>query len=269
MKKIFMTSIFIFLTLVLVSCKKEDDTIKVGMDLRYPPFETTNQAGSASGISVDIAEKFGAFINKKVKIVPMEFGNLIIALQTGEIDIVIASMSITDERKVSVDFTAPYFYFKIISLLNKDFATRNNINEDSKVSELLAIEDANYIGLTSQVSSTIPESLGKVVKKSTNITVAIEEVSQGTSDILLMSASPVVNGYKSHDKTTIVMWDPFVSSPIGMGVKKGNKELLEKANEFIKTFNEKDGIYDFLKNKWDETITNELGRYGLDFYIQE
>lgn len=66
-------------------------------------------------------------------------------------------MSITEARKLEVDFSEPYFYFKIISLVNKDFATANNLTEDSTVEDLLAIENARYVGIAAQVSSSIPE----------------------------------------------------------------------------------------------------------------
>ena len=84
-----------------------------------------------------------------------------------------------------------------------------------------------------------------------------------------MSANPVVDGFKANPTTTMVVWDPFVSSPIGMAVKKGNTELIEKANAFIETFNETNGLYDMLKETWDAVLLDRLGRYGLDFYIDE
>ena len=63
------------------------------MDLRYPPFETRNNKNEAEGISVDVFKAFGKYLNREVEIVPMEFGNLIISLQNGSIDVVIASIA--------------------------------------------------------------------------------------------------------------------------------------------------------------------------------
>jgi polar amino acid transport system substrate-binding protein len=160
--------------------------LRVGMDLRYPPFETVNFSNEPEGISVDIALALGEYIGREVEIVNTNFASIIPALNAGDIDIAIASMSITDERSLVVDFTDPYFYFKIISLVNKDFAVANSITEDSTVQDLLAIQNANYVGLASQVSTTIPESYGKTVIEATDLGTAIENVAQGTSDILLI-----------------------------------------------------------------------------------
>jgi polar amino acid transport system substrate-binding protein len=269
MKKLIIALLVSASVLLLSACGGNNDVLRVGMDLRYPPFETVTTANDPEGISVDIAYAFGEFIGRDVEIVNTDFGALIPAIESGEIDIAIASMSITEEREESVDFSDPYFYFKIISLVNADFATANSIDEDSTIEDLLAIDDASYTGIAQQVSVSIPTSYGKTVQEATDLGAAIENVAQGTADILLMSANPVVNGYKANPNDTIVVWDAFVSSPIGMAVQEGNSELLEQANEFIATFNDDGGLYDELATTWDAVIIENLGRYGLEFYINE
>lgn len=269
MKKIFLSLMAMVAIVLLAACGRDESVLRVGMDLRYPPFETVNASNDPEGISVDIALAFGEFIGREVEIVNTEFGSIIPAIQAGEIDVAIASMSITEARKQSVDFSEPYFYFKIITLVNQGFAAANGLTENSSVEDLLAVESARYVGIASQVSSTIPQSYGKSVIEATDLGTAVESIAQGTSDVLLMSANPVVDGFKANPTTTMVIWDSFVSSPIGMAVKKGNTELLEQANAFIATFNETDGLYDVLSNRWDAIILDRLGRYGLSFYINE
>lgn len=160
MKKFIFVLLFTLALISTSACQKNNDVLRVGMDLSYPPFETVTTQNEPMGISVDIAMAFGAYLGREVEIVNTDFGSLIPALNSGEIDIVIASMSITEEREKSVDFTDPYFFFKIISLVNKDFADANQLTESSTVEDLLAIEDVTYIGLASQVSTSIPQSYG-------------------------------------------------------------------------------------------------------------
>ena len=52
-----------------------------------------------------------------------------------------------------------------------------------------------------------------------------------------------------------------------MAVKKGNTELLNLANDFIATFDDEDGLYSVLREKYDASVTAQLERYGMDFYI--
>lgn len=270
MKKIVLSLVLVAFVFVLSACgNEEDDILRVGMDLQYPPFETLDDNQEPEGISVDIAYALGEYLGREVEILNTDFGSIIPAIQSGEIDIAIASMSITDAREEVVDFSNTYFYFKIISLVNADFAAANSIDEDSTVEDLLAVEPARYTGIASQVSVSIPEGYGKVVNEVVDLGTAVEEVAQGTADILLMSANPVVDGYKANPDDTIVVWDAFQSSPIGMAVKEGNTELLEQVNAFIATFDDDGGLYEELATDWDAVLLENLGRYGLEFYINE
>jgi polar amino acid transport system substrate-binding protein len=245
------------------------DPIKVGMDLRYRPFEYMIENNEPEGISVDVANAFGEYLGRPTEIVNTGFGGLIPALNSEEIDIVIASMSITEARKQSVDFTDPYFYFKIITLVNRDFCIANSLTADTTTEELLAIEGAQYGGIATQVSATIPRGFNKPVTEYPELSFAVKAVAEGDVDIFLMSASPVVDGFKANRSKTMIVWDPWVSSPIGMAVKKGNTELLASANAFIDTFNDVDGVYSQLRANWDAVILSQLERFGMDFYINE
>ncbi|TVR94143.1 MAG: hypothetical protein EA428_00695 [Spirochaetaceae bacterium] len=243
--------------------------LKVGMDLRYPPFETRNAAGTPEGISVDVATAFGEFLGRPVQIVDTNFASLIPALNAGEIDVIIASMSRTEEREQAVDFSEPYFYFKIISLVNSSFAEANGITVDSPKEDLTDLRQTRFTGITGQVSASIPQSLGFELEIATNLEAAVLNVVQGSSDVLMMSAFPVTRGHLAHPNDTIVLWDPFVSSPIAMGVRKGEAELLEQANEFVANMSQPGGLYDELRVSWDDTVMELLGRYGLEFFINE
>ncbi len=268
MKKTVTLLTLIITIIFLSSCQRSDDVLRVAMDLQYPPFETINNK-KPEGISVDIALAFGEFLGKKVEIVNTNFQALIPSLESGEVDIIISSMSITEERSRVVSFSKPYLYFQIISLVNKDFASLNNLTEDSTVDEILAIEDIKFIGIASQVSSTIPAAHNKEVKQATSMSTAIEDVVQGTSDILLMSGNPVADARNKNPDTTMIIWDSFVAAPIAMAVRKDNQALLEQANLFIDTFAEEGGLYETLTLKYDDLIRSILGGRGFEFYIQE
>ncbi len=268
MKKILMSTLFLLFISLLSACGRDEDILRVGMDLSYPPFETIED-GEPTGISVDVAYMLGEYLGREVEIVNTDFGSMIPSLNSGEIDIIIGSMSITEDRKQSVNFSDPYFYFKIISLVNQDFADAHGIDEDSSIDDLLAIDEAEFAGIVAQVSTQIPTDLGKNVTEFTELSTAIQSVSQGTSDILLMSSFPVTNGHRAHPDSTLVIWDPIQSSPIGMAVEKGNDDLLAQANEFIATMHDEGGAYDTLRGRWDEDIEALLERYGLEFFIDE
>jgi polar amino acid transport system substrate-binding protein len=264
----------------LAACQTpEDEVLRVGMDLRFPPFETEDSNGDPLGISVDVALALGEYLGRPVEIVNTNFASLIPSLNSGEIDIIIASMSRTPERAEAIDFTETYFYFKIPSLVNRQFAEANNLTEDSTTEDLMAISSTKYTGITGQISASHPESLGLTVEIATNLEAAVINVVQGQADVLIMSTFPVVRGHIANPDDTIVIWDAWISSPIAMGVRKGETALLEQANAFIATMNEPGGLYDFLRDKWavenlsvdawDQAIILVLDRFGIDFFIDE
>jgi polar amino acid transport system substrate-binding protein len=80
----------------------------VAMELAYPPFETKDDDGTPDGVSVQFMKDFGAAKGYDVEISDTSWDGLIPSLQTGKADCVMSSMTITDERKESVDFSEPY-----------------------------------------------------------------------------------------------------------------------------------------------------------------
>lgn len=272
MKKYFtlaLSALALVFTLAACSTPQAVQPLKVGMDLRYPPFETQDENGKAFGISVDVAQAFGKFLGRPVEVVDTNFASLIPALNSGEIDVIIASMSMTAERAEAIDFSEPYFYFKIISLVNQKFATANQITQDSPKTALSDLKSTRFTGITGQVSASIPQSMGFTVEVATNLEAAVLNVVQGSSEVLMMSAFPVTRGHLANPQDTLVLWDPFVSSPIAMGIRKGNTELLTKANEFVKSMPVKGGLYEVLGTKWNDEVKKLLGRYGLEFFINK
>jgi polar amino acid transport system substrate-binding protein len=98
---------------------------------------------------------------------------------------------------------------------------------------------------------------------------AILEVVAGTSDAFIISASSAAGYASENPDTTVLMWDPITASPIGMGMRKGDTELLADVNEFISMLGDAGGVYEMLAEKYDDVIAEQLPGQGLSFYTQE
>lgn len=243
-------------------------TLKVGMDLKYPPFSSMDADGNPEGLEVDIANALGEYLNQEVEIINTDFSMLIPALETGEVDIVISEMTIKEERKEKVDFSSPYLYGKTLALVNKNYAKKNNITDNVSVEDFFAIKDAKYVGLAGTISVSVPQKYGVQVSEATEVASALMEINNGTSDVLV-GENTIIGLHYSYPDTTIIYNGIKDYTEIGMAVKKGNSDLLVKVNEFIASLYESDGFYEKIKSKYDSAIGEYLkdDSLGLEYLI--
>ena len=147
MKKILAFALAILMiALTLTSCGKIDATkdyenvlssgkIVVGMECAYAPYNWTvsvanehtvpianNPGAYADGYDVQIAKLIASTLGVELEIRAIEWGGLIAALEAGEIDLIIAGMSPTPDRKLSIDFTDTYYDSELVMVVRKDGA---------------------------------------------------------------------------------------------------------------------------------------------------
>lgn len=244
------------------------DVLRVGIDLKYYPFMYLDDNGNPTGFEVDISNAFGEYLGKKVEIVNTDFSMLIPALDTGDVDIVISDMSSNEERKQKVDFSDPYRYGRTLALVNKDFAEEHGITGDMSEEEFFGIEGTRYIGLAGTISVSVPQRYGKEVTEVTEIASGIMEVTKGTSDVLI-GANTIRGDHAANPDTTIIYEGISDYTESCFAVKKGNEELLAKANDFIASMYEDGGFYDQAGTKYDQAIGEYLkdDSLGLDYII--
>ena len=271
MKKVLLLVTVLLFVFSLSACNSADkDVLKVGMELKWAPFEMIDTNGNPTGISVDLAYALGEYLDRDIEIVDMAFGSLITALSTGEIDIIIGSMSITEEREDGPNFTFsnPYFYFPLVTLLNKDFAETYSIETKD---DLFTYDGVRFVGQSTFVSLSIPsdEALNPILLEFNEAASAVIEVVTGRADAFIISASSAAGYAIANPDTTVIMWDPIDLSPIGMGMREDDPQLLADVNAFIAELNDTDGVYDMLRDLYDDVISENLPGQGLDFYIYD
>ena len=93
---------------LLQACFSAEEPLIVGMELEYPPFEFVNENGVNDGVSVQLAKALAESLERPLEIKNIKFDALITALKTGSIDLIISSMTATDERRKSINFSDPY-----------------------------------------------------------------------------------------------------------------------------------------------------------------
>ncbi|NWC11596.1 ABC transporter substrate-binding protein [Pseudomonas agarici] len=101
------------------------ETLKMGIEAAYPPFNNKDASGQVVGFDKDIGEALCAKMKVECTVVTSDWDGIIPALNTKKFDFLISSMSITAERKQAVDFTDPYYSNKLQFIAPKsvDFKT--------------------------------------------------------------------------------------------------------------------------------------------------
>ncbi|MFI3202203.1 MAG: transporter substrate-binding domain-containing protein [Eubacteriales bacterium] len=242
----------------------DDGVLRVGMDLKFPPFSDIDSNGNPIGLEPTIAKAFGEFLGREVEIVDTDFSMLIPALETGNVDILIADMSRTDERALKADFSDPYRYSFQLALVNKTFAEENNVTDDMPEEEFFALETHEFVGLAGTFGVVVPQNFGVEVEEVTEIGSGIMEVKNGTASALV--ASNEVHAFHAANKEDTVVYSGITNySSSSFVVSLGDSELLALSNEFIATMYEEGGLYEQIDAEYDLVIAEFLQSEELGF----
>ena len=101
--------LFMFAAAALATSNAQADQLRVGVEGAYPPFSWKEADGTLKGFDIDFANEVCKRLNKECVLVEQEWDGMIPALLAKKFDTIIASMSITEERKKKVDFTVKYY----------------------------------------------------------------------------------------------------------------------------------------------------------------
>lgn len=246
---------------------QEQEVLTVAMELAYPTFETKDEQGNPSGVSVDFMKDFGEYIGKEIRIENISFDGLIPSLQTGKADMVMSSMTITEERKETVDFSEPYANALLAVLTNKDsqITSVDDLNQEGKK---VAVKTGSTGYLYAQEHLKNAEIIALQDESA-----CVMEVSQGKADGFIYDQLTIYRNWQNNLDTTNAVFIPFQDvEPWGIAVKKGNTELLDQLNDFIETYRE-DGGFEELTEKYlseEKEAFEELGfQWFFDMSTEE
>lgn len=108
MKRIISFTLLCTFLLVVSACTKsckpstEDNTLRIGTNANFPPFESVDKEGKLIGFDIDVGRALGKVLNKEVVFKEFEFDALILALDKGQIDLIMSGLSITASRQKEI-----------------------------------------------------------------------------------------------------------------------------------------------------------------------
>ena len=242
---------FIMIILVfIVSCgkKEEKNGIKkkylIATDSIYAPFEF-QENGKYVGIDIDIIDAISKLEGFEYELKPMDFGGIIAALQSGQIDGAIAGATITEERKKAVDFSDSYYEKGLVAVVNKENTSISKAAdlEGKKLAIKNGTAGADYVNENLKGKSEI-----RVYEDTVSMFKAVEN---GQADAAFEDLPVIEYSIKTTPDTKLkVGTEKLTVGYYGFMVKKGeNSELLDKFNSGLKKIRE-NGEYDKILAKY-------------------
>jgi polar amino acid transport system substrate-binding protein len=220
-------------------------TYVVGTDAAYAPFESQAPGGEIVGFDVDVVKAIAAKAGFEVKFVNTPWEGIFKTLDTGERDMVVSAVTITDERKQTMDFSAPYFNASQLIA----------VKEDSKVTKF---DDLKSIKVGVQNATTGDEVVQKLqgktsanIKRFESTPLALKELEAG-GVAAVVADNGVVQHYIQNNpgaKFKSISDTSFTPEQYGIALKKGNTELQKKINDALAAI-QADGSYDAIYTKY-------------------
>jgi ABC-type amino acid transport substrate-binding protein len=225
----------------LEAIKKRGKLI-VGVKTDFPPFGSVDAAGKNVGFDVDVAYELGKRLlgdPSRAELVSVTSGNRIPYLQSGKIDIIVATVTITDERRKVVEFSEPYFMSGELLLVPKASAIGDVKDLNGKRVAIIqgAITDQDIAELAPQATRL---KYGKVTE-------AVLAVKAGHADAFAQDDILILRLAKDNPDMRVA-GKPFYPRPYGIAVRKGDTEFIGWVNAQLKAMHG-DGSYERIWKK--------------------
>jgi len=206
----------------------KEGTLMVGMEVGYPPMEYVDKDGvTYIGFDVELAQKMADLLGLKLEIVNTAWDGIFAALDKGEFDIIMSSVSITPERQAAYILTQPYISNRIVLAVNN-------------TSAITGLNDLVGKNVAVQTATTADDLAKKIVADGTafeiqryeKVTQCYDELKLGRVDAILVDEVVAAN----YTDVSKIVWKNTEGEPMGICLKKGNDGLATIVEQAIDTF---------------------------------
>ncbi len=251
MKKLLvLVSLCVFFVAAGSAMAKDWKKVRIGVEGAYPPFSYVEPSGELAGFDIDIAKALGKAMGAEITLVAQDWDGIIPALLAKKYDAIIASMSITEERKKKVAFSNKYYNTPAKFVCKKgaiDSFSREAIKGKSVGVQRATIHD-----------KYLTDNYGKDVKVKRYGTQdeAYLDIVAGRIDMLLADSIALSDGFlKKEEGKDYQFIGPDLSDPkwfgngAGIAIRKEDKNLAALFNKAIDTIRA-DGTYKAIQDKY-------------------
>ena len=223
----------------LAACGNQTETLKMGTNAAFPPYEY-KEGENFVGIDVEIAGAIAEELGMTLEVVDMEFDSIIPAVQKGEVSFGMAGMTVTDERKLEVDFTSSYATGVQVVI----------VPEGSDIADLDGLEGkkiGTQLGTTGDMYSKDDYGEENVISygKGADAVIALKG---GDVDAVIIDNEPA-KAFVAENTGLKILETEYAVEDYAIAVSKENTELLDKINTALEKLTA-DGTIDAIIAKY-------------------
>ena len=237
--------------------------IHVGTNAEFPPFEYIDENGEIAGFDVAVMKAIGEEMGYDVEFTNMEFKSLTASLKTGGLDAVAAGMTITEDRKQSVDFSDGYYEATQCIVVSKDSPVTAMKDLEGKKIAVQEGTTGDLMVTPGTDDSVLTDSTVKRFKKGSD---AIIELKNGGVDAVVIDKAPAERCVSLNEDSLKCVQDSEASEVYGIAVQKGNTKLLNDINEGLKKIKE-NGTFDQIFEEYINGNTNGGSVKSDNFFV--
>ncbi|GAB7053751.1 MULTISPECIES: transporter substrate-binding domain-containing protein [unclassified Paenibacillus] len=222
---------------------KSKGKLVVGVKTDYNPFGYIDEKGNNVGFEIEMAKALAQDLLEdanKIEFVSVTGTNRISYLQSGKIDLILATMSITEERAKEVDFSEPYFKSGVQLLVKAD-STIQDVADLKGKKVIVVPGSTGDLGIAKQVPDA---ELVKLQKTSESV----QALKDGRADAFAQDNTLLYPLAGSNPEFKVV-GKPFAELPWAIAVRKGESELVDWINANLKKWEDQDYFYE-LSEQW-------------------
>jgi polar amino acid transport system substrate-binding protein len=220
---------------------KSAKKLAIGLDANYPPMEFKDENGNLVGFDVDLGNAIGKKLGVEIAWTSTEWDGIILSLQTKKFDMLLSTLSITDERKKEIGFSEPYQQGGPVVIVKKGSTAVKSATDFTD--KIIGVQ----LGTTGDEAVTALKGL-KDVKRYNKITEALQDL--GTGRIAAVVADDQVGRYYvglEGGKFEVV--NKMENEPIGIGFRKEDTALTAAVQAAIDEL-KSEGTLSKISQKW-------------------
>ncbi len=242
MKSIFKVSLAALTLAFAMSSTAADKKLVVATDTAFVPFEF-KQGDKYVGFDIDLWDAIAKQLNMEYTLKPMDFSGIIPALQTRNVDLALAGITITEERQKAIDFSDGYYKSGLLVMVKAGNNAIKSINDLN--GKVVAVKSG-----TGSVDYAKQHIKFKDLRQFPNIDNAYMELGTNRADAVLHDTPNILYFIHTAGKGQFkAVGESIEAQQYGIAFPKGSDELRGKVNGALKTLHE-NGTYNTLYKKW-------------------